>query len=450
MKPLKKTAKDQKNSIVSVSSSAGKKLSTTFKISLPDKTIDLIKTSNIEALTQLINDSIADLSFLNQPHSKSGKYPLGVAAEEGRQMESELLIKSKVEIDKKDSSEMTASLYAAKNGEREILTMLLDAGADLQIIHRPTEETLLSFAAKYKYVDVVAMLIDRGLSVEHTNIRHETPLWNALKIEYYPLCDLLLKHGANINVERPGGDTALLSACFTGKQALIEYIILHGGDVTHSNQAGETALMIAARHNHVLAVQYLLNQGAMINAMDQGGKTALMYAVINGKREAVAVLLERGAYVNLSDIHQYSALIFAARGYRSHFPPHNTSSSSTGTAGSISASESSIKVDLSILELLCQHPETAINAMDKSYYTALMHACEKNLVNEAANCLLTHGADPTLRNIDGLTAEMLIKDENKRKQFQELVLQVQNNVEIIIRKGGIQKLPEWVDSLKRK
>jgi len=61
---------------------------------------------------------------------------------------------------------------------------------------------------------------------------------------------------------------------------------------------GETALHRAASRGHLQAVTLLLDRGAKVDAADGEGVTPLVLAAYRGHTEVVKLLLERGAFVN--------------------------------------------------------------------------------------------------------------------------------------------------------
>lgn len=454
MRPLKKAGTSSSSTTAASGGAGGKgrpsQSSFIIKQAPQDKAIELIKAGNNEALLQQLTEAGEDNAFINTYHTKSGKHPLAVAAEEGRQMESELLIRApNIDIDKRDTHGMTAALYAAKGGELDILKMLVAAGASVHATHVATQENLLFLAAKFRRVDVVQYLIDtHELPVEITNARGETPLWNALKMEYFDLANVLIAHGANINVRRPGGDTILLTGAFHGQERIASYVLANKGDVLAQNDSGESALMIASRHNHASFVQLLFTHREdtyriakerqeahdydpeeekdwgrhperlkllenMANYVDNSGKTALHSAVIGLKEDAIKTLLANGADLSIPDKWGYTPLMFAAR-YKLFAGNLSTTMEMTNNpmilnryaAGKVKAVTN---VLLRIVEYLLEEAETrnllerVLLDTDNCFQTPLMHATlAGNLI--IAEKLLEAGADDTIKNIDEQTA----------------------------------------------
>lgn len=417
-----------------VTTAAGKKGSktqqpaTVVKQALQDKAIEYIKSGNIEALEKMTEDGSDEIKFLNRFHTKSGKTPLGVAAEEGRIASVTILLKAKADVNLVDKSGMTAFLYAGSSGEYEILEMLQEADADVHVRATAKDENALLLAASGNHMKCVELLTLFGLAVDDKNKLEETALSIALKFEYYDICSYLVDRQADINVRGVNGNTPLIRTAFDGRTRTAEFIISNGGDVNMANFNGETALMIACRHDHMGVAKLLLDNGANINATDQTGRTALMLCCMVGKHAMVQLLLERGADIHLSCLWGYTALTYAC-------------------TRSITLSEDAILAHIGTIELLLEKG-ALVDAMDKNYNTPLMHCCRKGNMR-IASLLLEQGADPTLRTMDNVAIADLIASEQDRDLF-EMATKVIGGEGGHGQKPGTRPLPEWINQLNRK
>jgi ankyrin repeat protein len=140
---------------------------------------------------------------------------------------------------------------------------------------------------------------------------------------------------------------------------------------------GEPALVLAAREGSMNVLKVLLaDPRTQVDAQAINGNTALMMAAYKGNQPAVEALLARGAAVNRPG---WTALHYAA------------ASGSNAIAGLLL--EHGARVD-------------AVAPSDKGAYTPLMMAAREGH-EDSALFLLDHGADPLLRNSEGLSAAQI-------------------------------------------
>ena len=134
-------------------------------------------------------------------------------------------------------------------------------------------------------------------------------------------------------------------------------------------------VMEAALYGKTGTIDAALKQGFKADTRDPENRTALMYAAFNGRNEIVRMLLAAGAEVDAQDGNGSTALMFAASG------------PSTETVQTLL--DAGAKIDI---------------IDSNEHWTALMWAAaEGQLAN--VELLLKNGADLTLEDIDGDTAE---------------------------------------------
>ena len=104
----------------------------------------------------------------------------------------------------------TAMAMSIRNGDREVVRMLLDLGADLNAIEGVPWSPLDS-AVHNNRLDLARLFLQRGADVNAVDAVGYTPLLLAASIDFGDtgMIELLLAAGANIDAKNPAGKTAL-------------------------------------------------------------------------------------------------------------------------------------------------------------------------------------------------------------------------------------------------
>lgn len=85
-----------------------------------------------------------------------------------------LLSIDKIDINAKNTTGMTALMFACKNGLLKLVEYLVDHGADLELKENQNGETALFFAVRSNQVEIVKFLLSRGADKYATDKRHQT------------------------------------------------------------------------------------------------------------------------------------------------------------------------------------------------------------------------------------------------------------------------------------
>jgi ankyrin repeat protein len=160
--------------------------------------------------------------------------------------------------------------------------------------------TALAWAVHADDREIATLLLNAGADVAATNRYGVGPLYLASQNGSAKMLQLLLEHGADPHAALPDGETALMTAARTGNAAAVEVLVAAGADVSAAESSkGQTALMWAAAENNAEAVKALLAAGADIDARSSTGEfDALAFAVRAGAVDATRALLESGADAN--------------------------------------------------------------------------------------------------------------------------------------------------------
>jgi ankyrin repeat protein len=85
---------------------------------------------------------------------------------------------------------------AAKNGDKPMVELLLNAGADVNAKNYSNEVALM-YAALYGHKEIVELLLAKNADVNVKNAAGATPLTAATSSNHQDIADLLRQHGAH-------------------------------------------------------------------------------------------------------------------------------------------------------------------------------------------------------------------------------------------------------------
>lgn len=158
----------------------------------------------------------------------SGTSPLVVAAAyDGRSEVVRLLLEYGARADE-TSAGMTALMHAATNNHAEVITALIQCGADVDGRDPESPRTALQHAVLENAAEAVKALLEGGADPDATLAPESPPLARAAREGYLEIVKLLLLHGADINIDDHRW-TPLRLAEFGGHQSVADYLSKGGG-----------------------------------------------------------------------------------------------------------------------------------------------------------------------------------------------------------------------------
>ena len=120
----------------------------------------------------------------------------------------------------------------------------------------------LGIAAEKGHTEVVTFLIENGAEVNITDANGNTPLIFIIhKTGNLGITKKLLEKGAIVNTQNRTGETALMYAAWRGHSQIVRLLLEYRADVTLKNRQGDTALTLAESKQHLEIIQML--QAAM-------------------------------------------------------------------------------------------------------------------------------------------------------------------------------------------
>jgi len=252
------------------------------------------------------------------------------AAEAGEHAAALAALKAGGDVQARGPDGTTALIWAAYNGDADLVGRLLAAGADANA-QNEFGASALSEAATGGYTDVVAALLKGGANADLPSSEGETPLMEVARTGDVAAATLLLDAGADVNaVELWGQQSPLMWAAAQKQPAMIKLLVSRGADVDargavrnwerkvireprpkDMNQGGFTPLLYAAREGCIECAKELVAGGADLNLPDPHRVTPLVMAIMNMHFDFAAYLIEAGADINKWDLYGRSPLYMA-------------------------------------------------------------------------------------------------------------------------------------------
>ncbi len=257
--------------------------------------------------------------------------PLG-AAESGDHAAAMRLATTKgANVNATDADGSTAIMYAAANGDLELVRALIKAGANVKLKSQ-FGTSALTEASIIGSAPIIDALLKAGADPNFKTPNGETPLMAAARSGKVDAAKALLDAGADINAKETWGEqSALMWAAAQCQADMVKFLASKGANLNDHgkinqwerkviqeprpkdmNKGGFTALHYAAREGCAPAVQNLLAAGADPDSEDPDRETPLLLALENMHFDTAAVLVKGGADLDKWDLFGRSPVYMAA------------------------------------------------------------------------------------------------------------------------------------------
>lgn len=112
------------------------------------------------------------------------------------------------DIDEKDSDGYTPLMIAASLGKAEFAEFLINNGANVNL-RSNTGLTAMHRAAQGGHTQIILLLSEADAFIDMSDVEGHTPLMKAVQAEKFFAVDFLIKRGASLNYRNRNGRTAL-------------------------------------------------------------------------------------------------------------------------------------------------------------------------------------------------------------------------------------------------
>jgi ankyrin repeat protein len=260
---------------------------------------------------------------------------------------------------------------------------------DLDIVWEDANESSRTFLIKASELDrpdIIKILLDGGANPNVLNHNSETALMLASRLGKEDSVDELL-HSPDIDVNATGlwDNTALMRACSTENRGVITKLLQHPDiEIDMINQNGRSALFYSVESDDYQTVIELLEMGANPNIQDEKGNVPILITENSGVLEAL--INSPNTDVNIQGTNKETALMIA-----------------------------SVFDNEMFVQLLLNTPNINVNLQDEEGYTALSLAVERGHENIIEMLLNFEGIDTSIEEEYGRTAWDFATSEIRQK-----------------------------------
>ena len=294
---------------------------------------------NADCMSDLFHPLSMQLIVVEYVDDETEKLLLLRAATRGDFAQAERALMAPINPNVVDVDGMTPLVLAVKHGHVDMVRLVSDSMADVNMPAGPAGETPLHLAERFRQTAALLVLVDARADVNAISASGQTPLAAAASAGHGEavgmLCDrradlekgaaghtslllavrqqrLMVVHrlcraGANVNVLGTCDETPLIHAAYGGSLFIARELCRRGADTNIADDAGWLPLHVAAKRGDVDMVRYL---GPLTQNKDSklfiGGLTPLhITASRNTRTQAALALCEAG--VNMDSVDQTGA-----------------------------------------------------------------------------------------------------------------------------------------------
>jgi cytohesin len=269
-----------------------------------------IRINDRKIVQQFIDEGI---SLDSSPEEEASPLAVSLGLEEDGIIQPEmfeLLIESGADLNAEAFDDWKTSILSTcvTFGKPEPLSILLEAGADPDLVFRDDGLTPLHYATKQGRHQMAQMLLDAGADPMPVDRQEATPLIHAVKSGDAEMVQIFIENEVDLEFRTEYESTPIEVAAAEGQAEIVRVLIEAGASFEASDRPPHLSPMLRAAWNgHAEVLRVLIEAGVDIEAKRPHpdlrgtygkrlcGSTALQSAAIQGQAGAVRVLLEAGA-----------------------------------------------------------------------------------------------------------------------------------------------------------
>jgi ankyrin repeat protein len=182
-----------------------------------------------------------------------------------------------------------------ENNDADRLSNFINKGFDIngEFKHSLSGVPLSYAVAHNSSLEIINILINAGADVNLNLGIYYSNVLTAVRNNNIEILQVLLSNGAKVDDTDVFRRTALIIAIENGNMPIIEILLSYSANINHT-QHHLSPLMKAIEKDNINIIKYLLQNGADVNLKTNFGGTALQYAIDNEKSEIILLLKNAG------------------------------------------------------------------------------------------------------------------------------------------------------------
>lgn len=271
-----------------------------------------VRASNSE-LVELLLDNGAEID-----EEGFGFTALSLATEIGSKDIVSCLIKRNANVNRPEEAFDRPVYVAARQGYHELLQLLIEADADVNIF---TSDGWGPLHIAYDHPEVARVLLESGVDLNRASDAG-TPLHLASKWNYPEVMKVYLQHKPNLEIalqsyDYYGGMAALCVATAQGNTEIVRMLLEEGANVNQRAQFNyfplQYAICLSSAAVAEDTLKALIEYNASLDLCDDGGNTALHYIRSYTPVSTIKPLVNAGADIEIGDIFGFTPICNAVK-----------------------------------------------------------------------------------------------------------------------------------------